>query len=465
MKTFTDEAGIAPPMPKAGGRTKPRLAVVSTYDELCGIAAYTVYLKQQLDEHFDVTVFELDQFFLRHENRRVRKLGDNHIKTICQQLKAFDAVNIQLEYGTIGRLDEDIVRRFRWLVKAAPRLSVTFHTILEPESFGFFELMGGLRKWQLLKTWNSFRAARRSLSLSGNINGMLRQAQFVKPVSVIVHTRRDMRMMRYVNRLNEVYDHPLAAMSAAQSQQVRATASRASFPLLRELPGDAKLVGVFGFLGPYKGFETAIRALQHLPETHHLLIFGGIHPQTIRKGQKIDPYIQQLLTESYVDTNVVERLSEGSGAKSGASAVSVNLTIDAEMAKLLESHPRDLSRRVHFMGALPDDEFARGMAICDTVVFPYLEVGQTSSGPIGRAIELGKRVIASRTLAYLQLARYHKNAIEFFDIGNHLELAQRIMADAAYPDYAKNLQFDTISNMDIYLSANGQQPVGQKVAV
>ena len=37
---------------------KPKLAVISTYDELCGIAAYTVYLKKQLDEHFDVTVFE-----------------------------------------------------------------------------------------------------------------------------------------------------------------------------------------------------------------------------------------------------------------------------------------------------------------------------------------------------------------------------------------------------------------------
>jgi hypothetical protein len=35
-------------------------------------------------------------------------------------------------------------------------------------------------------------------------------------------------------------------------------------------------------------------------------------------------------------------------------------------------------------------------------------------------------VIASRTHTFLQFGRYHQNMIEFFDIGNHLELAGRI---------------------------------------
>jgi glycosyltransferase involved in cell wall biosynthesis len=45
----------------------------------------------------------------------------------------------------------------------------------------------------------------------------------------------------------------------------------------RPLPEDAKLIGVFGFLSRYKGFETAIRAMRHLPSDHHLLIFCGVH--------------------------------------------------------------------------------------------------------------------------------------------------------------------------------------------
>jgi len=95
---------------------------------------------------------------------------------------------------------------------------------------------------------------------------------------------------------------------------------------------------------------------------------------------------------------------------------------------LLGTHPRDLSARIHFMGALGDAEFLSGMAICESVVFPYLEVGQSSSGPISQALELGCRIIASRTRTFLDFAEYHRNAIEFFDIGNHLELAERVLA-------------------------------------
>src|SRR6185312_7819926 len=91
-------------------------------------------------------------------------------------------------------------------------------------------------------------------------------------------------------------------------------------------------------------------------------------------------------------------------------------------------HPRDLSQRIHFMGAQAESEFLSGMAICDAVVFPYLEVGQSSSGPISQALELGCRIIASRTHTFLQFAEYHKNTVEFFDIGNHLELAERLSA-------------------------------------
>src|SRR5947209_15795267 len=98
------------------------------------------------------------------------------------------------------------------------------------------------------------------------------------------------------------------------------------------------------------------------------------------------------------------------------------------MRDLLIEHPKDLSDRIHFLGAQSDADFLSGMAICDAVVFPYLEVGQSSSGPISQALELGCRVIASRTHTFMQFARYHRNMIEFFDIGNHLELAGRILA-------------------------------------
>jgi len=98
------------------------------------------------------------------------------------------------------------------------------------------------------------------------------------------------------------------------------------------------------------------------------------------------------------------------------------------------------------------------MAICDPVVFPYLEVGQSSSGPISQALELGCRVIASRTHTFLQFGKYHKDMIEYFDIGNHLELAARILARSQYDICGRRLAFDVDTNKTIYLAANGGRP-------
>src|SRR6202007_3304369 len=110
----------------------------------------------------------------------------------------------------------------------------------------------------------------------------------------------------------------------------------------------------------------------------------------------------------------------------GATGPAVSLAVDASMRDLLIEHPKDLSDRIHFLGPQSDADFLSGMAICDAVVFPYLEVGQSSSGPISQALELGCRIIASRTHTFLEFAEYHKAAVEFFDIGNHLELAERL---------------------------------------
>src|SRR4051794_18176709 len=96
------------------------------------------------------------------------------------------------------------------------------------------------------------------------------------------------------------------------------------------------------------------------------------------------------------------------------------------------------------------------MALCDAVVFPYLEVGQSASGPISQALELGCRILASRTHAFLEFAEYHSNAIEFFDIGNHVELAERLMARRQFSSRRGLPEFNTDTNREIYRLANGR---------
>ena len=110
------------------------------------------------------------------------------------------------------------------------------------------------------------------------------------------------------------------------------------------------------------------------------------------------------------------------------------------------------------MGALDDSEFLTGMAVCDAVVFPYLEVGQSASGPISQALELGCRVIASRTRTFLEFAKYHRDMIEFFDIGNHLELAERVLARPQFAEPRKFPEFNAETNKAVYLLANSRLP-------
>src|SRR6266481_7754656 len=107
------------PLRRVSRAARARLAVVSTYDDLCGIAAYTRSLEKQLGDIFDVTVFDLDQYLLRSTHRRVRKFGDQHIQDICREIRNYDAVNLQLEHGTLGRNCRDIYRRFNWIVRAS----------------------------------------------------------------------------------------------------------------------------------------------------------------------------------------------------------------------------------------------------------------------------------------------------------------------------------------------------------
>jgi glycosyltransferase involved in cell wall biosynthesis len=427
-----------------------RLAIVSTYDELCGIAGYTRALVAQLNRQVEVTVFDLDQYLLRSPHKRVQVLADQHIKAIAARLAEFDSVNIQLEYGTLGRTPKQILRRLRRLVAAAPAVSVTFHTVLAVERLDWAAIWAKLLRGRIIPALQAFASHRRNRGLAVRTYEVLRFRQRSKPVQVIVHTKRDMRLLRDVFRIKKVHHHPLSFVAPQRAAQIRATACRDQFPILSSLPPDIKLIGSFGFLSPYKGFETALRALHYLPEDHHLLIFGGIHPQTIKPEQPLDPYIQTLFEEAHIGRTILDTIKEN--------GTPLTLNLEPASKELLARHPEDLHHRVHFMGVHDDEGFMRAMALCDTVVLPYLEVGQSSSGPIAMALEMGCRVLASRTLAFLQFARYHPDQVEFFDIGNYAELADLIRADRPAPGSDRRLIYNVDTNTALYLQAN--QPSG-----
>jgi glycosyltransferase involved in cell wall biosynthesis len=424
----------------SSGKSKPKLAIVSTYDELCGIASYTIALKKQLDPFFDITVFELDQFLLRHRNPRVRKMGDRHIVEICEKLRAFPVVNIQLEYGTFGAVNGDIQRRLKLVMDAAPSLSVTFHTVLAPTGSQWQDAWGNLKAGRLIRAFRDV-ANPYLPGLGVTTYRHLARLQRKKPVHIIVHTGRDARMMRYVQGFDHVHHHPLAFFTKDDVKTIKTSASRKSFSALNKLKPADVVIGLFGFVGPYKGFEVVLRALHWLPKNYHVAIFGGVHPQSIRHNEPINPYVKTLIKTAHAEEPDEEKPSQ-----SKRQAKLSSLQVKSELKSLRD--PFDLSDRIHFMGPLSDTDFAKGMAASDIVVMPYLEVGQSSSGPISMAVELGKRIVASRTVAYMQFEKYHPGRIEFFDIGNHIELAQRVqnLKDI----HSLTPKFDAVSNAKMY---------------
>jgi hypothetical protein len=101
--------------------------------------------------------------------------------------------------------------------------------------------------------------------LSEDIAGCLRRIQRRKPVSIIVHNRRDLSDATHLHGFRHVEHHPLVFLSPADVEAINSRSKRQDFPLLDQLPSKSKLIGVFGFLNDYKGFGTAVRALHHLP--------------------------------------------------------------------------------------------------------------------------------------------------------------------------------------------------------
>src|SRR3974390_21949 len=184
---------------------RKRLALISTYDELCGIAAYTRSLERQLSDVFDVTVFDLDQYLLRSTHGRVRKFGDRHIQDICREVRDYHAVNLQLEHGTLGRSCQDIHRRFSWILRAAPRFSVTFHTVFQCGEFNFREFINQMGRFNFPKAIAMRSSYTREPLLSAGLASRLRRAQRFKPVSLIVHTRPDLKYMKYVHGMRHAH--------------------------------------------------------------------------------------------------------------------------------------------------------------------------------------------------------------------------------------------------------------------
>ena len=398
--------------------------MISSYRIPCGIAQYAEHLVPELSDtlsdKYEVDVAALDVRLLKSGTSEARKLARKHLSDHVERIKLADVVILQMEPGLFGNTPFEIRARLKQLIDAAQRVIITHHTVLD--------LRDAARGIPLTRAgW--YRLAR-NFTLVYVLRWLYRYCR-KQPEKFfhIVQTALDQRMFTMLGIPTEhVTAHPLAFLSARQRTAFAQTQSRIAEKHLGSTKHEQPvLIGVFGFLSAYKGIEVAIRAIGLLPANYHLLIVGALHPEGITLGTTKQPYLYSLINE----IAPTDKQTKG---------------ISRKMAERL--------KRIHFVGHVNNADFTAYMHACDTVVLPYAEVGQRSSGPASMALDLDKPVLCSRNLCFSELNAF-AGAVETFEIGNHIELAEKIRIGDQLQDrrQAHSTQYNLESRVELYRHA------------
>ncbi|WP_435606578.1 hypothetical protein [Pseudomonas knackmussii] len=368
-----------------------RVALITTWGEVCGIAHYSAFLKKALDPYADITVLPTPrEVFFGATTKHEIKAADDLTDEIAVKASQFDATCIQFEPGLFGRSPRQSLSRVKRIIAGSNDVIMAFHHFQRSNRHTLAEIMHPLRPKaiarNLIRELNAIRQQRLWDSLWLALNNHAKHHH----VTLIAHTKADARYLKFNVPNATIVDGPLTYMDDAYIAGIDELAKKSNLANLIPRPKEnTRYLGVFGFYGEYKGFETAINTLKHLPENFELLMFSGVHPSTLTVNQSTPSYLAKLM-------GMVER-------------------------------KKKLLSRVHFIGSVSDDDMLLGMMLSDAVIIPYINSVHTSSGPASQAIELDRPSYMSRNRQFNEFSKYFPNQFEFFDIGNYIELAQKIL--------------------------------------
>ncbi len=425
---------------------RPKIAILSTWNEICGIAHFTKGIKEGLERDYDVEVLPTPRMILGNaKDAAERQAADNYCRYLGERVKEFDHVNIQFEPGIFASDMETAMKRFKLVIKNAKSLSITWHYLGRRKTTSRAEFLALLSKGKFRK----ILALKRSEALlNASWSFLFKTIQSKKiPISHIVHTRRDEHLANAIfngDRFSEkgrnkvskqpVMSTPLTYLSVEGKEKFldKFATSNLKNVLPEKKSEETRYLGVFGFFSGYKGFETAIDAIDNLPPNYELLMFSSVHESTLRIESRRDEYLGKI----YDHLKKRDKAIRGRNAKKAIEKSKLLAKLDGKsgktskeakqlMDKTFEKR-RPLSERVHFLGAVSDDDLVLGMMLCDAVLFPYINSPHTASGPMAQAIELGRRIFASRNIQFVELSKFHGKHFEFCDIGNSIEYAQKI---------------------------------------
>jgi glycosyltransferase involved in cell wall biosynthesis len=324
-----------------------RVLHVSTWNVPCGIATYCANLVKSLTaEGVTSDVYPLQphawQSFLPQDAEAL-------LSDIQHKAKDFDLVHIQHEHGLFGcsRGNGYAAKQYGRLLdklKAIGRPALTtFHTEVSPGSQRATWYSLRFKEWTRGWKWRRL-VARHFGSQPG-------QAQAVVHTEL---TRFSFAQAGLPTDAIHVLPHPCLPPR-------KLVLDRQSAKAKLDLPGDSRLLTIFGFIGRYKGHDIALSALKYLPDNYHLAIVGGMHPESR------DDFAEHLL---------------------------------ANVRK------RKLQSRVKITGWVDEETAALYYAATNICLAPYRPFANLSaSGAITWALNSGRPVIASKIDAFQAIHR------------------------------------------------------------
>ncbi len=372
-----------------------RCLIVSSYQTPCGIAQFVEHLVPVLEKHGEISleVAALPVDIFRSTTSSAKRMARQRMREIIAQARAADVVNIQYEPGLFGVSPWSILRRVLAIVHAAKKVILTFHTFPNARGYKPSLNMSSNRKW----------LADYAIRFLHRVLLAYIRAKPSKYICFVQTGRERKRLILQGVEAGRVVDHPLAFVDRQNKERLENYPSREALLNRFNFQENDTLIGVFGFLSEYKGIDVAINAIRLLPNDHKLLIFGRTHPEVIQGYTERIGYIEAL-------TSLIDRQK-------------IQSSIGLRKRKLIDAN---MLERVIFAGAPNNEELIDYMHGCDAVVLPYIEVGQTSSGPASVALDLEKPLYLTNTHCFNELAKYAVECLTQFDIGNHVQLAQQI---------------------------------------
>jgi glycosyltransferase involved in cell wall biosynthesis len=425
---------------------RPKVAVLSTWNEICGIAHFTKGIVEELEKNYDVEVLPTPRMILGNAKDAAEKdAAENYCRYLGERVKEFDHVNIQFEPGIFASDMMTAMRRFKIVTKNAKSLSITWHYLGRRKSTGKAEFLRLIARGQIRY---AIALKRSEAVLNGAWNFLFNTIKSKNiPVTHIVHTKRDEHLANSIfngdiftskkkgkSPRQPVMSTPLTYLSSGGKDSFLDKLEHSNLKnVLPEMKSeDTRYVGVFGFFSGYKGFETAIDAVDSLPPNYELLMFSSVHESTLRIESRRDEYLGEL----YDHLKNRDRSIRGRNTKKAIQKSKLLAKLDGKTGKATKEakdlmdktfeKKKALSERVHFLGAVSDDDLVLGMMLCDAVLFPYINSPHTASGPMAQAVELDRKIFASRNIQFVELAKFHGDHFEFCDIGNSIEYAQKI---------------------------------------